>query len=223
MSIRALDGTTPDTPFPNPLCSNLDGLVAFGGDLKWQRIVTAYRNGIFPWYNKPPILWWSPNPRLVLFPDKLHVSRSLHKEIRRNSVSCTMDKAFNTVIHTCSAKRHQNTWLSTEMISAYAELHSKNLAHSVEVWDQTGNLVGGLYGIELGQVFFGESMFSAQNNASKIALVHLVQYCKENNIQLIDCQVRTEHLVSMGAEEITLKKFTKTLASMIPNERFTTV
>lgn len=208
--IYLLDGTGPDTPFPDVEQAETypNGLLAMGGDLSPQRLVNAYKCGIFPWYSVyEPILWWSPDPRLVLFPQQLHISRSLRKTLKRATMIATTDQAFSRVIHACADTRYKGSWLITDMIQAYERLHELSIAHSIEVWEEN-NLVGGLYGVALGQIFFGESMFSLRDDASKIALVHLVQTwdCK-----LIDCQVRTEHLISMGAEEIPRPEFCQLL------------
>lgn len=192
-----------------------DGLLAIGGDLSPERIIIAYLNGIFPWYSPgQPILWWSPNPRAVLFPEKLHVSRSLAKIIRKKEFTTTIDQAFGQVIKACAQiPRHNQdgTWITDEMQQAYMKLHQLGIAHSAECWNN-GQLVGGLYGIALGKVFFGESMFSRQSNASKVAFVHLLDELKKSNYALIDCQVTTDHLLSLGAEEIPRKQFLQLVA-----------
>ncbi|MDX2504879.1 MAG: leucyl/phenylalanyl-tRNA--protein transferase [Gammaproteobacteria bacterium] len=206
------DDTHIEFPHPDHALTEPDGLLAVGGDLSPQRIVNAYLNGVFPWYSAgQPILWWSPNPRAVLFPEKLHVSRSLSKFIRKNVFTTTIDQAFEQVINFCAAtsRKDQNgTWITDEMKQAYTLLHKIGLAHSTECWfgDQ---LVGGLYGIALGKVFFGESMFSHKTNASKVAFIHLLDELKKADYALIDCQVTTEHLLSLGAEEITRNQFLK--------------
>ncbi len=170
--------------------------------------------GIFPWYSDgSPILWWSPDPRLVLIPEELKVSRSLSQVIKKGVFSVTMDTAFDRVIRNCAEinrKRQQGTWITEEMIGAYISLHSAGHAHSVESW-YSGELVGGLYGIALGKAFFGESMFSIKSNASKVAFVTLVENLKKLNFNFIDCQVTTEHLKSLGAKEVTRKKFLQML------------
>lgn len=182
-----------------------NGLLAAGGDLSVERLVAAYRHGCFPWYEDgQPILWWSPNPRTVLLPDNLHISRSLRKVLRSNQFSVTFDRNFAQVIHACAQPRHdQNgTWITSDIQKAYIELHQQGIAHSVEVW-QDEELVGGLYGIAIGQLFFGESMFSRVSNASKVGFVTLVSALKSAGFQLIDCQMPTEHLLSLGADSIT--------------------
>ncbi|RKZ73851.1 MAG: leucyl/phenylalanyl-tRNA--protein transferase [Gammaproteobacteria bacterium] len=181
-----------------------DGLLAVGGDLTPNRIIIAYRLGIFPWYNDDePILWWSPSQRMVLFPERLKVSRSLRKTIRKGKFTVTMDQSFREVINACAgSRRHQDgTWITDDMQSAYCQLHNYGFAHSVESWYE-GRLVGGLYGIALGKVFFGESMFSRMSDASKVAFAHLVWQLQRWGYELIDCQVQTSHLESLGAYDI---------------------
>ncbi|MCF7971656.1 MAG: leucyl/phenylalanyl-tRNA--protein transferase [Methylococcaceae bacterium] len=190
-----------------------NGLLAVGGCLSTQRIINAYQQGIFPWYSdEDPILWWSPNPRLVVFPDKLHISRSLQKTQRKQTFQLSYDTAFADVIQACAIPRNQEsgTWLVPEMQAAYNRLHKEGHAHSMEAWYQ-GELVGGLYGVAIGQVFFGESMFHTKTDASKIAFVALAQQLTEWGYQLIDCQVHTNHLASLGAEEIPRSDFTALL------------
>ncbi len=199
-----------DFPHPDLALTEPNGLLAVGGDLSPQRIINAYLNGIFPWYSADePILWWSPDPRAVLFPDKLHVSRSLKKTIRKNIYTTTLDQAFEQVINHCSQtprKDQDGTWITDEMAQAYLYLHKLGFAHSAECW-LDGELVGGLYGLALGRVFFGESMFSHCSNASKVAFVHLLDELKKADYALIDCQVTTDHLLSLGAEEIPRNQF----------------
>lgn len=191
--------------FPPPRLASREGLLAIGGDLSPERLLLAYRSGIFPWFSDDePILWWSPDPRLVLYPSEFHLSRSLEKIIRRGDLRMTMDKAFEQVIRECSRVRcemGEGTWIVPEMIDAYCELHRSGFAHSVEAW-QGGHLAGGLYGISLGNCFFGESMFARVSNASKVALAALVAYLRAEAFGLIDCQVTTGHLQRMGAREI---------------------
>ena len=219
--ISILDPNQPDQPFP-PLEAAEDepnGLLAVGGDLSTPRLLNAYRHGIFPWFSEgQPILWWSPNPRMVLFPDRLRVSRSLKKALRNKPFEITFDSRFDAVIRACSRPRKGDpgTWITPEMQGAYSRLHTQGHAHSVEVWQQ-GQLVGGLYGIALGRVFFGESMFSRVTNASKIALTALCSSALDWGIELIDCQVYTDHLLSMGAEEITRENFQKQLRRYCPD------
>ncbi|HID46148.1 MAG TPA: leucyl/phenylalanyl-tRNA--protein transferase [Chromatiaceae bacterium] len=207
----SLDESRPGEPFPDPSLAETepDGLLAVGGDLTPERIVQAYRQGIFPWYGEDqPILWWSPDPRMVLFPEKLHVSRSLAKELRRERFQVTFDLAFDQVIQACAQPRKddEGTWLTPEMIVAFRQLHQLGIAHSVEAW-QDGELVGGLYGNALGSVFFGESMFSRVPNASKVAFVCLVRSLSRTGYKLVDCQVFTPHLQSLGADLIPRADF----------------
>lgn len=191
--------------FPPAWLARSDGLLCIGGDLSAQRILLAYENGIFPWFSESePILWWSPDPRLVLFPDNIKISRSLNKKIKKDYFHLTVDSAFEETILSCSKprrKEYAGTWLVEEMINAYVHLHKLGYAHSIETWKED-RLVGGLYGICLGGVFFGESMFSFENDASKIALATLANHLKQYQFDLIDCQVTTNHLLSMGATEI---------------------
>lgn len=216
MPLTLLDPGDPGQAFP-PLTKALcepNGLLAVGGCLSPQRIVTAYRNGVFPWFNPgEPILWWSPDPRSVLFPDKLHVSRRLAKTLRKSLFSICYDSAFTTVMDACAAPRTQEsgTWITLEMKHAYHSLHRLGIAHSVEAW-RDGELVGGLYGLAIGQVFFGESMFHRQTDASKVAFVHLLGDLQRWGYQLIDCQVSSQHLTSLGAEEINRSEFARQLA-----------
>jgi leucyl/phenylalanyl-tRNA--protein transferase len=191
-----------------------EGLLAVGGDLSIERLVLAYSQGIFPWYAEDdPILWWSPDPRLVLYPAELHISRSLRKVLRHGDFDITLDRAFSQVIHACAGNRgpdHPGTWIVPEMIAAYEALHAAGLAHSVEAW-AGDTLAGGLYGVSLGGVFFGESMFAQISNASKVALVRLVEGLQRAGFKLIDCQVTTAHLMRFGAREITRSQFIKEL------------
>jgi leucyl/phenylalanyl-tRNA--protein transferase len=196
--------------FPPVEDADDDGLLAIGGDLSPERLELAYRSGIFPWYNDDePILWWSPDPRFVLFPNKLHINRSMQKKMRKGEFRFSINEAFPQVIHACRMQyRHgqQGTWIGEDMEAAYIRLHHLGLAHSAECW-RGAELVGGMYGIRLEKVFSGESMFSHESNASKFAFIHYVQYLKEQGIQLIDCQVYTEHLSNLGAEQISRKEF----------------
>jgi len=205
---------TEDLLFPPPALAEEDGLLAVGGDLSKDRILLAYSMGIFPWYSEgSPILWWSPDPRLVLIPEELKVSRSLGQVIKKEVFIVTMDTAFDRVIRSCAEinrKGQQGTWITEEMVGAYIALHCAGYAHSVESW-QNGELVGGLYGIALGKAFFGESMFAIKSNASKVAFVTLVKYLKKLNVSFIDCQVTTEHLKSLGAKEVGRIEFLKML------------
>lgn len=194
-----------------------NGLLAVGGDLSPQRLLAAYRNGIFPWFNEgEPILWWSPDPRMTLFPNELKVSHSLSKELKKKNYQIRIDHSFSEVMQACAAPRkgQAGTWIHPEMIAAYRTLHEMKFAHSVETWVDN-ELVGGLYGIALGKVFFGESMFSRGTNASKIAFVHLVRQLTEWGFGLIDCQVKTNHLASLGAREIPRTVFAHYLNELI--------
>jgi leucyl/phenylalanyl-tRNA---protein transferase len=186
-----------------------NGLLAAGGDLSVERLVAAYELGIFPWYSEgDPILWWSPNPRNVLLPGTLRISRSLRKRVRKCEFEVSFDTAFDAVISACAAPRRdsEGTWISLEMQSAYAALHARGIAHSVECW-QHGEIVGGLYGIAIGSVFFGESMFSRVSDASKVALVHLCAH----PFSMIDCQLTNPHLSSLGAQSIARAQFEQLL------------
>ncbi|MEQ0722562.1 leucyl/phenylalanyl-tRNA--protein transferase [Stutzerimonas stutzeri] len=191
-----------------------NGLLAAGGDLRPERLLAAYRHGCFPWYQEgQPLLWWSPDPRTVLFPDELHVSRSLRKRMRNGDYRVTFDKAFAEVIQGCAGPRSyaDGTWITTPMQDAYVRLHEMGVAHSVEVWQQ-GQLVGGLYGIAMGELFFGESMFSRATDASKVGFVTLVERLREWGFALIDCQMPTRHLESFGARSIPRAAFAEALA-----------
>ncbi|MGA1598585.1 MAG: leucyl/phenylalanyl-tRNA--protein transferase [bacterium] len=196
--------------FPSPQEAEPDGLLAIGGDLNAERLIEAYANGIFPWYEEgQPLLWWSPDPRLLLYPEDIKVSRSLRKVLRKHVFQVTIDQAFPEVIAACAKLRLQNgqgTWITQAMREAYTRLNEQGLAHSLECWHQ-GNLVGGLYGVSLGRAFFGESMFSRESNASKVALVALAGLARSLQIQFIDCQMPTTHLLSMGAREIPRSEF----------------
>ena len=207
---------TNDLFFPNVQLANKMGVLAIGGDLSPERLLLAYKSGIFPWFeDNDPILWWAPNPRMVLFLEEFVVSKSMRNIINRNVFKVTFNQDFKSVISNCSqVKRNgQNgTWISDEMIDAYCNLHEMGIAKSVEVW-QNNELVGGLYGIDLGHVFCGESMFSTVSNASKMAFIALVNYLKENNYKLLDCQVYNDHLDSLGCVEISRDDFMSILKS----------
>jgi len=196
--------------FPPASLAPAHGLLAVGGDLRPERLLLAYRMGIFPWYGQnEPILWWSPDPRLVLYPDELHVSRSLRKTLRQGVFRTTLDRAFEPVIRACALTPRPGqpgTWITAEMIDAYCALHRAGHAHSVEAWSGD-RLAGGIYGVSLGRGFFGESMFSRSSNASKVALVALVGHLKRRGFLFMDCQVRTEHMVRMGAREVPRSRF----------------
>ena len=190
-----------------------DGLLAVGGDLSPERILAAYRRGIFPWYSEgQPILWWSPDPRAVLFPERLKISRSLRKVLNKDRFQITFDKAFPRVVAGCAAPRkgEEGTWITPGMAEAYRRLHERGAAHSVECWEGD-ELVGGLYGVAIGRVFFGESMFSRRSDASKVAFVHLVRMLRRWEYDLIDCQVATRHLASLGAVTVPRERFIRML------------
>lgn len=194
-----------------------NGLLAAGGALSPQALVEAYRHGIFPWFNPgEPILWWSPDPRMVLFPAELKVSRSLRKTLKNRAFEVRVDTAFLAVMKNCAAPRdgQSGTWISEEMIAAYSQLHAMGLAHSVETW-RDGELIGGLYGIALGKMFYGESMFSHASDTSKIAFVHLVRQLERWDFGMIDCQMKTSHLASLGAREIPRAVFVQRLGLLI--------
>lgn len=217
--LSLLDPNDPSR-FPDPEEAELypNGLLALGGDLRPERLLNAYRRGIFPWYSPgQPLLWWSPDPRTVLFPERLHLSRSLRKRLRRCGYEILLDRDFGAVMTACAAPRDQQpgTWITADMRRAYIELHRLGHAHSVEVWGN-GELLGGLYGVSLGRVFFGESMFSRADDGSKIALAGLVHRLREWGYRLIDCQLRTDHLVSLGAEEIPRVEFNRLLDHWYP-------
>ena len=195
-----------------------NGLLAAGGDLSPERLLSAYRRGIFPWFSEgDPILWWSPDPRTVLLPEQIRISRSLRKRLRHRLLGASMDRAFGDVIRGCAAPRgaDHGTWIVPPMVSAYETLHRLGWAHSVEVW-QGDRLVGGLYGVALGGVFFGESMFSLVDDASKVALAHLCERLCGWGFGLIDCQMRTDHLISLGAREIPRGHFVALLDRFCP-------
>ena len=200
-----------DCHFPPVDRASPEGLLAVGGDLRPERLLEAYRQGIFPWYNdNQPILWWSPDPRAVLFPENLHVSRSLKRSLRPDVFIVTLDSSFRTIMEQCAAPRQQHpeggTWITGDMLDAYTRLHELGHAHSVETW-QDGRLVGGLYGVAIGGAFFAESMFTRVDDASKVALVRLVRQLQAWNFRLIDCQQFSPHVGRFGAEEIPRRDF----------------
>jgi len=214
-----------DLRFPAVDQASPEGLLAVGGDLRPERLLQAYRHGIFPWYNDDqPILWWSPDPRAVLFPDKLHVSRSLKRSLRSRLFSVTLDTTFRHVMEQCAGPRPQypegGTWITDDMLNAYTRLHELGYAHSVETW-QDDRLVGGLYGVAIGGAFFAESMFTRVDDASKVALVKLVTQLQAWNFRLIDCQQFSPHVSRFGAEEIPRSVFIRylTQALTIPDRR----
>ncbi|MBU0986312.1 MAG: leucyl/phenylalanyl-tRNA--protein transferase, partial [Proteobacteria bacterium] len=204
--------------FPSPHHAAREGLLAVGGDLSQERLLLAYRMGIFPWFSEQePIMWWSPDPRLVLYPDEIRISRTLKKILNKDNFKVTMDTAFEQVIDACARIRIENnegTWIVREMIDAYCRLHVSGFAHSIETWYQ-GELAGGLYGVSLGKCFFGESMFTRISNAANVALVKFVEYLKALSFDMIDCQVTTAHMVRFGAREIPRSVFLKQLESSL--------
>ena len=207
---------TKDLYFPPLTMADEDGLLAIGGDLSPERLLLAYRSGIFPWFNEDePICWWSPDPRFVLYPDELKVSNSMKTVLQNGKFRFTVNRAFSNVIQNCktvSRYGQDGTWISPAMQQAYTTLHELGYAHSAETW-QDGELIGGLYGIRLGNIFFGESMFSLKPNASKFAFINYIKQLQLENVQLIDCQLHTNHLESLGAEMIPREIFAKILAS----------
>lgn len=196
--------------FPSPQLASNIGLLAVGGDLSEERLLLAYRMGIFPWFSEgEPIMWWSPDPRLVLYPEEIQISKSLKKTIAKGIFTVTLDSAFDAVIRGCAEARRKNnegTWILGAMIDAYNQLHASGVAHSIEAWHK-GELAGGLYGIALGGCFFGESMFSKISDASKVAFVTLVEHLRTRSFHMIDCQVTTDHLKRFGAREIPRSDF----------------
>ena len=210
-----LDPNGPVDIFPDPKLALTDpsGLLAVGGDLSPERLLAAYSQGVFPWYNEgQPILWWSPDPRLVLFPEQLSIVRSLRKLLRQRMYQITLDQDFVGVIQACARPRRnaEGTWITPEVQSAYTRLHRMGYAHSVEAWEH-GKLIGGLYGVSIGRIFFGESMFSLRPNASKVALTYLCFQLQRWNFPLIDCQVQSEHLQRLGAQNIPRNEFLRYL------------
>lgn len=197
--------------FPPLHFAEPDGLLAIGGDLSAERLLLAYKQGIFPWYEGEYILWWSPDPRFVLFPGELKVSKSMKALLKKNAFDFTINKCFKDVIHNCKHTKRpgqRGTWITDEVEAAYTRMHELGYAMSAEAW-KDGLLAGGVYGIKLGKIFFGESMFSKITNASKYAFIKLVEHLKQKGVELIDCQVYTEHLESLGARMISRKKFTE--------------
>lgn len=209
---------------PAELTDHPEGLLAIGGDLRPERLLLAYQMGIFPWYSEgQPILWWSPEPRMILEPEGLHVSKSLARVLKKRKFEVSFDTAFNEVVQNCASikrKEAEGTWIVQEMKEAYCDLHEMGYAHSVEAW-QDGQLAGGLYGVSLGRCFFGESMFTNIPDASKVALVHLVELIKEWEFHFIDCQISTQHLIRLGAIEISRIEFLQRLhtALQYPTQR----
>lgn len=216
MNLAWIDPRATRDPFPDvrQALAVPDGLLAVGGHLQPELLLTAYRRGIFPWYSEgQPLLWWSPDPRAVIFPEQLHVSRSLRKRLRRQDFQTTLDRDFRAIVAACSQPRIQQdgTWITPEMRAAYVTLARLGYAHSVETWVQ-GELVGGLYGVAIGRVFYGESMFSRRSDASKVALVRLAAELNQRGYRLIDCQVRSAHLDSLGAVALPRDQFVKLLS-----------
>jgi leucyl/phenylalanyl-tRNA--protein transferase len=211
------------TPFPRleRAMAEPNGLLAVGGDLSPERLIDAYRRGIYPWYSEgQPLLWWSPDPRMVLFVDEFKMSRSLAKRVRRREFDVRVDTAFAAVIEACAEaprEGQRGTWITQEMIAAYERLHELGYAHSVEAWRDNA-LLGGLYGIALGRVFFGESMFTRVSDASKVSLAALVALLQHQGVTLIDCQQETEHLASMGARPIARREFARRLSELIHSD-----
>jgi leucyl/phenylalanyl-tRNA---protein transferase len=210
---------TSDSKFP-PVASamkNPNGLLAAGGDLQPERLLDAYRHGIFPWFSADdPILWWSPDPRMVLFPQEFKISKSLRRTLRGKKYEIRTDTSFEQVMRACAAPREgqDGTWIQEEMIEAYVRLHRAGRAHSIETWVE-GKLAGGLYGVSIGRMFYGESMFSRQTDASKIALAHLALQLQRWNFGMIDCQMNTAHLASLGAREIPRAQFVEALQVLV--------
>jgi leucyl/phenylalanyl-tRNA--protein transferase len=211
-----LDNNAPFPPLSRALLEP-NGLLAAGGELSAERLVEAYRRGIFPWYSAgQPLLWWSPDPRMVLVPAALKISRSLAKRLRKRDFEVRVDSAFERVMRECAAPRegHDGTWITDDMVAAYTRLHRRGLAHSVETWIE-GELAGGLYGVALGRMFYGESMFTRATDASKIALAHLARQLQRWGFGLIDCQMQTSHLASLGAREMARSEFVRQLKVLV--------
>jgi leucyl/phenylalanyl-tRNA--protein transferase len=214
MPLFALDN---ELIFPPPALAEPDGLLAMGGDLSPERLLLAYQNGIFPWYEGDHILWWCPDPRFVLFPDDIKVHKNIRKMMRSNEFEFTINKAFHQVIHNCKKifrPGQDGTWITNDVEKAYIRMHELGYATSAEVW-KDGELVGGVYGMKLGKVFFGESMFSKVTNASRLAFITYVKLLQQEGIELIDCQVYTEYLESLGAKMIERKDFIRLLNSLV--------
>lgn len=214
MPLFALDN---ELLFPPPSLAEPDGLLAMGGDLSPERLLLAYQNGIFPWYEGSPILWWCPDPRFVLFPKDIKIHKNIRRMMRSNEFEFTINKAFPQVIHNCKKiyrPGQDGTWITNEVEKAYIKMHELGYATSAEVWKE-GELVGGVYGMKLGKVFFGESMFSKVTNASRLAFITYVKLLQEEGIELIDCQVYTEYLESLGAKMIERKGFIRLLKSLL--------
>lgn len=209
---------TQELIFPPPRLAEPGGLLAVGGDLSSERLLLAYKNGIFPWYSDDdPLLWWSPDPRLVIYPGELKISRTLARTMKKGHFRTTFDVEFESVIEACARRRGENrkeTWITSDMMTAYIKLHELGYAHSVETWHDD-KLVGGLYGVSLGRAFFGESMFSAMSDASKVALVNLVSFVEKQKFDFIDCQLPTGHLMRMGGRKVQRELFLNQLADSL--------
>lgn len=212
--------------FPNPEDADADGLVAVGGDLSVRRLLAAYCSGIFPWYGEgQPLLWWSPDPRCIILPERFRIPHTVRKELRRCPFAVTVDAAFREVMTACAGTPRPDqdgTWIVPDMVEAYVRLHERGIAHSVEVWEQEDGgrtLVGGLYGVELGRAFFGESMFHHRPDASKLALVHLMDWLKSRGCRLVDCQMATAHILRYGAECIPRHDFLQLLGQALVEEK----
>lgn len=226
-AIDDCDGCTCDFPAVAQALTKPNGLLAIGGDLSPQRLLSGYQQGIFPWFNEDkPIMWWSPDPRMVLFPAELKISLSLRKRLKKTDYEVRFNTAFSSVMQHCAQTlRNQNlggepssaTWISPQIIEAYTALHHLGFAHSAETW-VNGALVGGLYGVKIGNLFYGESMFHHASDASKIAFVHLVRHMQQQGVEMIDCQMKTAHLASLGAREITRAEFSRKLLELTNNE-----
>lgn len=210
--------------FPNPESIDPDGIgiVAMGGDLAPETLISAYAQGLFPWFNEDePIAWWCPEPRCVMVPSDYQPSKSLRRQAKNERWKLTLNEAFDKVIHACSLPRSnglpegEHTWIHDEMIEAYTELHAHGFAHSIEVWDGAGQLIGGLYGLKIGNIYFGESMFHRASNASKLAFWGLMRLCEQSNVALVDCQLPNEHLMSLGATTMPRAQFLTQLNSLI--------
>ena len=203
-------------PDPEQALDDPDGLLAIGGDLSTERLKLAYQSGIFPWFSDDqPILWWSPNPRCVLFPAEIHIARSLRRTLNRQHFTITADQAFSRIIRLCAQTRAEGTWITDDMIASYSELYRQGVAHSIEAWNPQGELVGGMYGIGMGRCFFGESMFSLETNASKVLMVHLARQLEAWDYALMDCQVESGHLIRMGARTVPRPTFLSILRKAV--------
>ncbi|MDG2107899.1 MAG: leucyl/phenylalanyl-tRNA--protein transferase [Woeseiaceae bacterium] len=222
--IRLSQDDPPETfPSVSATLTGPEGLIAVGGDLSSERLLFAYQNGIFPWYNKDqPILWWSPNPRCVFLPGDFHISRRLQRELRCSSAELRVNTAFSKVIRECASPRRseKGTWITSDMIKAYEKLYRQGWAHSIEIWE-SNKLIGGLYGLAIGQIFFGESMFSRVSNASKIALLFIANHLESSALKLLDCQVVSTHLETLGARIISRSNFIERLSDVsLPSNQF---